>query len=151
MVGKVPIQSVVRAFSVLEALARSPTGVSLADLGRMVGLHKATVHRLIRTLVVLGYVKQTAEGEPYRVSGQSMGENSHAAPSPLEFDSPRHAASEPVDLIPARHRDLLEPMGLMSASLGGKRLLTQHGRQRLGRSGGGKPREPSAAIVEARK
>jgi hypothetical protein len=70
---KVPIQSVVRAFSVLEVLAGSPTGLRLADLSRMVGLHKATVFRLVRTMMLLGYVAQTAEGEPYRVSDLPMG------------------------------------------------------------------------------
>ena len=45
LADKVPIQAVVRAFSVLEALATKPTGVRLADLSRIVGLHKATVYR----------------------------------------------------------------------------------------------------------
>lgn len=68
---KVPIQAVVRAFSVLEALAARPTGVRLADLSRTVGLHKATVYRLVRTMILLGYVTQTADGAPYRIMGPS--------------------------------------------------------------------------------
>ena len=71
--GKVPIQSVVRAFSVLEVLAGRPAGVRLADLSRLVGLHKATVFRLLKTMMLLGYVAQTADGEPYRVSEQLAG------------------------------------------------------------------------------
>lgn len=71
---KVPIQSVVRAFSVLEVLAGHPSGLRLADLSRLVGMHKATVFRLVRTMMLLGYVAQTAEGEPYRASELSIGE-----------------------------------------------------------------------------
>ncbi|MGQ3297315.1 helix-turn-helix domain-containing protein [Reyranella sp.] len=51
---KVPIQSVVRAFSVLEVLAGHPAGLRLADLSRLVGMHKATVFRLVRTMMLLG-------------------------------------------------------------------------------------------------
>ncbi len=79
---KVPIQSVVRAFSVLEVLAGSPAGLRLADLSRIVGLHKATVFRLLKTMILLGYVAQTADGEPYRVSGLPMGRK-RRAPGPL--------------------------------------------------------------------
>lgn len=51
------VQSIVRAFAVLEALAdRGPTGVS--GLAEQLGLPLPTVHRLIRTLVDLGYVRQ---------------------------------------------------------------------------------------------
>ena len=82
---KVPIQAVVRAFSVLEVLATRPTGVRLADLSRSVGLHKATVYRLVRTMLLLGYVTQEAEGEPYHISGQLIGGNSRATPGPTEL------------------------------------------------------------------
>ena len=76
-----------RAFSVLEVLATTPAGVRLADLSRTVGLHKATVYRLVRTLVLLGYVTQTADGEPYRIT----------EPDPL-----RRLAGGLTNLIPAK-------------------------------------------------
>jgi hypothetical protein len=76
---KVPIQSVVRAFSVLEVLAGSPAGLRLADLSRLVGLHKATVFRLLKTMILLGYVSQSADGEPYRVSEPPTGRKRRAS------------------------------------------------------------------------
>lgn len=83
MAGKVPVQSLARAFSILEVLAERPTGVSLADLSRLVGLHKATVFRLVRTMVLLGYVVQTAEGEPYRVGEQFIGRKGREPGAPM--------------------------------------------------------------------
>jgi hypothetical protein len=66
--NKVPIQSVVRAIAVLEALGRKSDGVGLVDLSRTVGLHKATVFRLLRTMMVLGYVVQTGDRKLYSIS-----------------------------------------------------------------------------------
>ena len=40
-------------------------------------MHKATVFRLVRTMILLGYVTQTAEGEPYRVSELPIGRKGH--------------------------------------------------------------------------
>ena len=66
--NKVPIQSIVRAMSVLQELARQHEGVGLLDLSRMVGLHKSTVFRVVRTLVLLGYVEQVASRDVYAIS-----------------------------------------------------------------------------------
>ena len=98
----VPIQSVARAFSVLEALAGNPSGLKLADLSRMVGLHKATVYRLVRTMVLLGYVAQTADGEPYRISAQLVDRNSRARPSPTELAPLRRVASRLTNFFPTK-------------------------------------------------
>jgi IclR family KDG regulon transcriptional repressor len=65
--GEIPLQTVVRAFSILEALAESPAGVRLIDLSRKVGLHKSTAFRLVRTMALLGYVAQTEDGKLYRI------------------------------------------------------------------------------------
>ena len=89
---KVPIQSVVRAFSVLEALAGNPAGLRLAEISRMVDLHKATAFRLVRTLVVLGYVTQSAEGERYRIRKQA-GRN---LPTSDRSSGPRNLRAEAV-------------------------------------------------------
>jgi len=51
------IQTLVRAFSILEAIAGSPGGINLADISRSVGLHKSTAFRMVRTLATLGYVR----------------------------------------------------------------------------------------------
>jgi hypothetical protein len=115
---KVPIQAVVRAFSVLEVLAAAPAGIRLGDLSRTVGLHKATVYRLVRTLVLIGYVTQTADGEPYRVSRQLVRPKSHPTSGPAKLDPLRRLAGRLTNFIPAK------------------------------RGGAGKSREPRAAIVQ---
>lgn len=52
------VQSVVRAFRLLEFLAESPSGLSLNELGALVGIPVTTSHRLLRTMSTLGYVRQ---------------------------------------------------------------------------------------------
>ena len=72
------IRAVSRAFQVLEALAAAPDGLRLQDLSELVGLHKATVFRLVRTLVQLGYVSQEGERETYALrSGKHLPVGKH--------------------------------------------------------------------------
>jgi IclR family acetate operon transcriptional repressor len=52
------VQSVERAFEVLEALAARGTELSVAEIKVATGMPAASVHRLVRTLVSLGYVRQ---------------------------------------------------------------------------------------------
>jgi DNA-binding IclR family transcriptional regulator len=67
------VQVLVRAFSILEAMADRPAGISLADLSRRVGLHKSTTFRMLRTLATLGYVVQSESNRSYRVSERLRG------------------------------------------------------------------------------
>lgn len=60
------VQSLERAFAILEAVAASDEPVGLAELSRTTGLHTSTAFHLIRTLVHLGYVRQD-ESKRYRV------------------------------------------------------------------------------------
>ena len=63
--GPEAVQAVERAFRLLEVLARNDGGVS--ELARATGLHKATVHRLLRTLRELGFVELGPDGSRYRL------------------------------------------------------------------------------------
>jgi IclR family acetate operon transcriptional repressor len=58
------VQSLVRAFQLLELIAASPAGMRLGELSRMTGLHKSTAFRMLRTMAKLGYVAQ-GEGKLY--------------------------------------------------------------------------------------
>ena len=60
------VQSLERAFAILEAVAASDEPVGLAELSRTTGLHTSTAFHLIRTLVHLGYVRQD-DSKRYRV------------------------------------------------------------------------------------
>jgi DNA-binding IclR family transcriptional regulator len=64
------IQSIERAFAILEQVARAPDGVGLADLGKRVGLHNSTAFHLLKTMVSLGYVLQDKESKRYRIGRQ---------------------------------------------------------------------------------
>lgn len=58
-----PVQSVARAFELLEVIADSGGVTNLSDLARHVGLPLGTIHRLLRTLVDLGYLRQQPSRE----------------------------------------------------------------------------------------
>ncbi len=59
------VQSVVRAFSVLEVLSAGPAGVS--DISAQTDLPKSTVSRLLSTLERIGAVDRLTEGTNYRL------------------------------------------------------------------------------------
>lgn len=52
------VQSLARAFAILEALADADGITTLSDIAQRVELPLATTHRLVRSLVSLGYVRQ---------------------------------------------------------------------------------------------
>jgi IclR family acetate operon transcriptional repressor len=54
------VQSLQRAFDLLERLADAGGEASLSELATASGLPLPTIHRLIRTLVTLGYVRQNS-------------------------------------------------------------------------------------------
>ena len=61
------VQSIDRAFAILEEIARNRDGIGLADLCRSVGLHSSTTFHLVRTMVSLGYVRQIKSSKRYRI------------------------------------------------------------------------------------
>lgn len=61
------VQSLARAFALLETIGRSQGGIALSDLGREVGLHTSTAFHLVRTLAQLGYVRQDAATKRYHI------------------------------------------------------------------------------------
>jgi DNA-binding IclR family transcriptional regulator len=64
---RVGVQSLGRAFGIIEVVARHREGIGLADLSRLVGLHNSTAFHLTKTLVSLGYIRQDAETKRYRI------------------------------------------------------------------------------------
>jgi IclR family KDG regulon transcriptional repressor len=64
---RVGVQSLGRAFSILEEIARHREGIGLADLSRLVGLHNSTTFHLAKTMVSLGYIRQEKESKRYRI------------------------------------------------------------------------------------
>jgi DNA-binding IclR family transcriptional regulator len=61
------VQSLGRAFAILEEVARHRDGIGLAELSKLVGLHNSTTFHLAKTLVSLGYLRQERDSKRYRV------------------------------------------------------------------------------------
>ena len=61
------VQSIGRAFSILEEVARNRDGIGLADLSKKVGLHNSTTFHLVKTMVSLGYIRQLKDSKRYRI------------------------------------------------------------------------------------
>src|SRR3954468_8687157 len=61
------VQSLGRAFGILEEVARHREGIGLAELSKLVGLHNSTTFHLAKTMVTLGYMRQERDSKRYRV------------------------------------------------------------------------------------
>ena len=61
------VQSIGRAFAIMEEIARNRDGIGLAELSKRVGLHNSTTFHLVRTMVALGYVRQLKDSKRYRI------------------------------------------------------------------------------------
>jgi DNA-binding IclR family transcriptional regulator len=61
------VQSIARAFSIMEEIARNRDGIGLAELSKRVGLHNSTTFHLVRTMVSLGYVRRMSDTKRYRI------------------------------------------------------------------------------------
>ena len=61
------VQSLRRAFSVLEAVCLNPEGLNLAQISKAVGLHNSTTFHLIKTMVSLGVLQQDQRNKTYHV------------------------------------------------------------------------------------
>ena len=64
---RVGVQSLGRAFAILEEVARHREGIGLAELSKLVGLHNSTTFHLAKTMVSLGYLRQEKDTKRYRV------------------------------------------------------------------------------------
>lgn len=62
------VQSVARIFELIEVLAAHPSGAGLQQLAGEAKLAKSTAHRLLGSLVSLGYAMQDSETGKYRLT-----------------------------------------------------------------------------------
>lgn len=78
--GNVPdtgVQSINRAFQILEALVEHPHGLTIAELVENLRLNKSTIHRILQTLLAWGYVSKDERTKCYRLGMQVMALSSH--------------------------------------------------------------------------
>lgn len=64
---KNPVQSAERIFQVMEMLADNGE-MGLMEISAALGLHKSTVHRLLMSLIYMGYAKQDESTQKYMLS-----------------------------------------------------------------------------------
>src|SRR3954447_8920312 len=64
------VQSVERAFDLLERIAAHSDGARLSDLADGAGLNRSTAHNLLASLETLGYITQDRRGAAYRLTGK---------------------------------------------------------------------------------
>lgn len=61
------VQSIDRAFEILETLAVEKDGLGVTEIGNRIGLHKSTVHRLITSMAERGYIEKNRDTGMYRL------------------------------------------------------------------------------------
>ncbi|WP_319415745.1 IclR family transcriptional regulator [Marispirochaeta aestuarii] len=61
------VQSIERAFDILELLSRDPQGFTLTEISNRLDLHKSTVHRLLAGLLGRHYVEKAPRTNCYRL------------------------------------------------------------------------------------
>jgi IclR family acetate operon transcriptional repressor len=66
------VQSVERAFDILELLANAEREMQLREITRATGLNSSTCHHLVATLVKRGYVGQNPRGRTYFISNKVL-------------------------------------------------------------------------------
>lgn len=62
------VQSLDRAFDLLEALCASRSGMLITELSSATGLHKSTVHRLLASMSARGYITKDEYTNQYRAT-----------------------------------------------------------------------------------
>ena len=65
--AKNPVQSAERIFQILEMLAENGE-MGLMELSAALDLHKSTVHRLLMSLIYMGYAKQNEQTQKYMLT-----------------------------------------------------------------------------------
>jgi len=65
--AKYPIDSIIKASAILQALSESDEEMGVTGLSNRVGLSISTTHRILDTLVEIGYVQRNKETHRYRL------------------------------------------------------------------------------------
>jgi DNA-binding IclR family transcriptional regulator len=70
------IQSVERALTILDLFNEQATELKITDISKQMGLSKSTLHSLLKTLQLHGYIDQNPENDKYRL-GMKLVERGH--------------------------------------------------------------------------
>lgn len=61
------VQSIDRAFDIIELLSQETRGLAMTEIGRRLNLNKSTVHRLLASVRERGYIEKDAETGNYKL------------------------------------------------------------------------------------
>lgn len=61
------IQSVQRAFDIIDCFSRQQPELSLSEISQIVKLNKSTIHGLLQTMLYNGYISQDAQTDKYKL------------------------------------------------------------------------------------
>ena len=70
--GSGEVQSLIRGLTIIERLAEARDGITLTDLAQRVGLAPSTVHRLLKSLEKMRFVRQDSSGGRWHVGVQTF-------------------------------------------------------------------------------
>lgn len=130
------VQSLDRAFDLLELLCHSRNGLTIGAMSAHTGLHKSTVHRLLASMCARGYVVRDGETSVYHagmriceLSGYIMDNIDviERARAPMERLS--RETGETVHLVMQDERDIVYIHKVESVS-GGIRMFSRIGMRR---------------------
>ena len=57
------VQSIERAFDIMEAVAVEQNGLGITEIAERTGLHKSTAFRIVSTMIERGYLMKTEAGK----------------------------------------------------------------------------------------
>ena len=125
------VQSVERIFTIIETLAAQPHGMTLQAVAKNAGLAKSTAHRLLSSLITLGYAMQDGETGQYKLT-LKMFELSSGVVNEMDILS---VAKPHLDRLAARTgevihlvvRDGVDVVYLYKAETGGMRMGSRAG------------------------
>jgi len=61
------VQTLDRAFDIIELLSTAREGMGVTEIGMQLGLHKSTVHRLLNALAERGYIEKNVKTGTYKL------------------------------------------------------------------------------------
>lgn len=136
--GQGTVQSVARAFALLEAIADEGSPRPLAELAAATGLAQPTAHRLLKTLQTLGYARQTGSRD-YDLGAGLIALGTRAAPPLAARAQPILRELEELSQETANLVVLDGPMAVYVAQQPSRhqmRMFTEVGRRVLPHSAG---------------
>ncbi len=66
------VRAVERALQILNSFDDENPERGISEISEAIGLHKATTHRILTTMLNMGFIERTADGQKYRLGNQMI-------------------------------------------------------------------------------